>query len=750
MAETSYGWAGQIARINLSSGDIAEESDVEMQKDFIGGMGFANKIMYDEVAPGVDWMDEENKIVFAVGPLTGAGVPLAGRSTWASLSTFTTDHLVVDQHCGGQLGATVKFSGHDGFIVEGKAATPSYIFINDDEITIEDASALWGKGTRETTEALCKKHGAECCVAAIGPAGENQLPYACVLNTRSHSAGAGLGAVFGSKNLKAVVVKGTKAVNVADPQMVADLSDYMIAQVLGSNNNHVVPSTQQSWAEYYDKGSRWTAKKGLYWAAAEGGPIETGEPKPFEPNTMGYRCMKSTKDLGPAAEKYTVKMAGCHGCPVRCYAQVHVPYVQEKTGYESAGNTCVPNFPFSAYMQPIMKANGIFEEDGKTLTDMSVNYNMLISATVDDLGLWCNYAQLYRDIAWTYKQGILAEKVPAEQMAEYNFDGIMAGTDPSGFVKMLVDIASNDTENKPISWLGHGPLTWCKEWNHQEWFDTTASCLINYRGWPVHHAIECFGQVGGLYNMMFNRDDMIHSAVNFQGCGLPIDLKKKMAKEMWGGEDAVDPDKNYTPINEHKIEFAWWSIVTDVLHDSLVLCNWVWPMAMAPAKERSYRGDLDLEAQFYTAVTGQEVTIDDLYKAGERIMTLQRANTVRGMKNKDGKMGCNDFRKVHDVITEWPFTKDPDIQPFTAGTDKMDREDWDKSLTMLYKRFGWDEKLGCPTKECLTDLGLDSVAEDLEKLGLLTEGGESYDKRTRKYDHILEKYCGDNPALSAK
>ena len=748
MAETTYGWAGQIARINLSSGDIAEESDADLQKDFIGGMGFANKIMYDEVGPDVDWSDEKNKIVLAVGPLTGSGVPLAGRSTWASLSTYTEDHLVVDQHCGGQLGAMLKFSGHDGMIVEGRAATPVYIFINDDKVTIEDASALWGKGTRETTEALCKKHGAECCVAAIGPAGENQLPYACVINTRSHSAGAGLGAVFGNKNLKAVVVKGTKGVNVADPQMVADLSDYMIAQVLGSNNNHVVPSTQQSWAEYYDKGSRWTAKKGLYWAAAEGGPIETGEPKPFELNTMGYRCMKSTKDMGPAAEKYTVKMAGCHGCPVRCYTQVHVPKVQEITGYEATGNTCVPNFPFSVYMQPIMKADHIKDDAGKG-TDTSVLYDQVISATVDDLGLWCNYAQLWRDIAWTYTKGILAEHVPAEQMAEYNFDAIMHDGNPESFIKILTDIASNDVENKPIALLGHGPLVWCKEWNQQDWFDTETSCLINYRGWPVHHAIETFAQVGGLYNMWFNRDDMIHSAVNFQGCGLPIELKKKMAKEMWGGEDAVDPDMNYTPINEHKIEFAWWSIVTDVLHDSLVLCNWVWPMAMAPAKERSYRGDLDLEAQFFTAVTGQEITIDELYKAGERIMTLQRCNTVRGMKDKDGKTGCNDMRNVHDTITEWPFTTGPGIDAFTPGTKKMEKNDWDKSLKMMYKRWGYDEKLGCPTRQCLEDLGLDDVAEDLDKLGLLVDGGEPYEKRTRKYEHILEKYCGDNPALAA-
>ena len=746
MADITYGWAGWIARVNLSTGDITEESDAELQKDYIGGMGFANKIMYDEVPAGTDWMDEENKAVLAVGPLTGSGVPLGGRSTWATLSTFSTDHLVVDCHCGGQLGAKLKYSGHDGLIIEGKADKPVYILIDDDKISIEDASAVWGKGTRETTEALSKKHGLDCCVAAIGPAGENLLPYACVINTRSHSAGAGLGAVLGSKKVKAVVVRGTKAVNVADPQMVADLSDYMIAQVIGSNNNHVVPSTQQSWAEYYDKGSRWTSKKGLYWAAAEGGPIETGEPKPFEPNTMGYRCMKSTKDLGPEAEKYTVKMAGCHGCPVRCYAQVKHPTVLEKTGYESMGNTCVPNFPFSAYMDGMMKVPGTKTESG-ALTEQSVVYNLLIQATVDDLGLWCNYAQLYRDIAHTYVSGIL-ERELGDQFADYGFDKIMAG-DGTPFIKILSDIASNDTENKPIAWLGHGPIVWCEKWDDMDWFDTATSCLINYRGWPVHHAIECFGQVGGLYNMMFNRDDMIHSAVNFQGCGLPIELKKKMAKEMWGSEDAVDPDKNYTPINEGKVEFAWWSLITDVLHDCLTLCNWVWPMAMAPAKERSYRGDLDLEAQFYTAVTGQEVTIDDLYKAAERVLTLQRAYSSLGMRDKDGKMGCKDFRNVHDTITEWVFTKDPDIEPFTAGTDKMDRKDWKKSLTMLYKRFGWDEELGCPTKQCLEDLGLDDVAEALDKEGLLGKGGAKYEDRTRTYDRILEKYCGDNPALSA-
>ena len=118
------------------------------------------------------------------------------------------------------------------------------------------------------------------------------------------------------------------------------------------------------------------------------------------------------------------------------------------------------------------------------------------------------------------------------------------------------------------------------------------------------------------------------------------------------------------------------------------------------------------------------------------------------MKNADGEMGCNDFRNVHDTITEWVFTKDPEIEAFTAGTDKMDRDDWQTALTMMYERFGWDSELGCPTKECLTDLGLDDVAADLEELGLLTEGGKSYDERTRTYAGVLSEYCGDNPALA--
>ena len=710
--EKSYGWAGKILRVNLTTGAITTES-TDPYKHLIGGMGLANKVMYDEVPAGTDPLSEASKVVFAVGPLTASGTPLAGRTSISHLSTFTKDHLVVDSHFGGMFGAKLKLSGHDALIVEGMSDHPVYISIKDDDVQIKDASFVWGQGIRNTTELLNRKEGVKACVAAIGPAGENLLPQANIINSRNHSAGAGVGAILGSKKCKAIVVEGNGSVNVADPQTVAELSDYMLREIIGSNNNHVVPSTQQEWAEYYDKGSRWTARKGLYWALAEGDPIETGEPKPGELNTVGYRCMKSTKDLGAAAEKYTIKMDGCHGCPIHCSSDLGVDATTENTGFKSTGNTCAANFPVSVYMEPFLNM-GLKNEDK---ADLSVVWDTTTLNTMDDMGVWCNYAQLYRDIAYCHVNGVFKRVLPESEYNAIHWEKFNADVcDPTVMIEIINMIARNDNE---LSYLGHGALVWTERWNEKGWFDNAKSTLINYRGWPVHHAIECFGQVGAVYNMMFNRDDMIHSAVNFQGCGLPLEIKQQIAEEVWGSADAITADKNYTPMNEYKANFAWWSIVTDVLHDSLTLCNWVWPMTMSPTKSRNYRGDLDLEAKFYTAVTGEEVTTDELYHRAAAVMTLQRANTVRGMVGPDGKMGCNDMRNVHDVITNWVFDKDPDKKAFTEGTDKMDREDFQTALTMVYECFGWDSEKGCPTADCLDSYGLSDVKEELQSLNLL-------------------------------
>ena len=218
--------------------------------------------------------------------------------------------------------------------------------------------------------------------------------------------------------------------------------------------------------------------------------------------------------------------------------------------------------------------------------------------------------------------------------------------------------------------------------------------------------------MGAITNCMFNRDCMAHTHINFIGSGLPLKLQREVAGELFGSQDAYDETKNYTPINAAKIKYAKWTLLKVCLHNAVTLCNWVWPMTVSPLKSRNYRGDLDLEAKFFQAVTGDETTQASLDLAAERIFTLHRAYTVKLMQTKD-------MRNEHDLICSWVFDKDPKIPVFTEGTDKMDREDMRQSLTMFYQEMGWDPELGCPTRETLNRLGLEDVAADLAAQDLL-------------------------------
>ncbi len=696
--DISYGWAGKILRVNLTTHSITSEP-TEPYKAYIGGMGIANKIMYDEVPAGTDPFSPENKIIFAVGPLTASGVPLAGRTTISTLSCFTRGHLVVDAHCGGMLGARIKQAGWDAIIIEGASESPCYIMVRDDKVEIKDATSVWGLGTRAATEGINRIEGEKACVASIGPAGENLLPYSCIMNSRDHCAGAGTGAIMGSKKCKALVIEGNGGVNVADPQAVADLSDYMIREIIGGNNNWCQPSTPQEWAEYYDEGSRWTSHKGNLWGAAEGGPIDTGEPKPGELNTVGYRTMTSTRLWKDVASNVTIKANGCHSCPLHCHFDVSIDKLAEYGIDKTSGSTCGPDAAWKK-MNSILKIEQSKED--------AMIWNAMTNVLIDDLGLWCNYMQLYRDLGYCIKNGIFEKNLPPEEYNAIDWDKLNRN-DPTFLTDLFTMLAKNDSE---LAYVAHGPIVWCERWGEEEWFDNEKSHIISRLGFPDHHGADDIGQVGAAYGLIFNRDCMVHSGSNFTRQGFPRELLMELSEEMWGDPVSFDPEANLQPITEGKAHFAWWACITDVLHDSLTLCNWVWPMTCSPDRRRNYRGDLDLEAKFFKAVTGEEVTTEELYQAGSKIMTLQRANTVRGM-------GTTDMRGEHDQITEWSFTMDPDTEPFTEGTYKLEKEDFYKTMTLFYKQFGWDEELGCPTRKCLEEHDMNDVLEELDQLNLL-------------------------------
>jgi len=565
----SYGWAGKVLRVNLTTGRITVVG-TNKYKDFIGGMGIGYKVMFDEVPVGTKPYDEANKIVFGVGPLTGTGAPCSSRTNITSLLPSNPYHAVSDSHMGGNFAAVLKYAGYDAIIIEGKSNKPVWLNIEDDKVTLESASGIWGKGIYESTAIINSLAGKEAVVAAIGQAGENMVNLSVIMNGGSHSAG-GHGGVMGSKNLKAISVKGTGSVKVhANGMQLQKLNRYMMEEIIGANNNHVVPSTPQPWAEHHHARSRWTAREGLEWGAAEP-PINTGDCAVGDVKRVGYRTMKATFDLGAIAEKYTVKMGGCQSCPIRCMSNLKLPQLKKYGVSENVSNTCVG---YSGPRGVMIKGTKDQFEEG----DANMIASGLGSQLTDDYGVWCNYGQIGRDFRYTYNKGILKKVLPKEEYDSINWQLLEDGNP-----EFLKDFYRRITfKIGELSILGEGAYWIAKKWNlPEEYWNDNSVGLWSPLGFPKHHSSETAGQVGALISCMFNRDAQCHTHVNLTGSGLPISIQKEVTAEMFGSGDALDAASNYTPMNEYKAKFAKWSIIRNCLHDSLTLCNWMWPMMVS-------------------------------------------------------------------------------------------------------------------------------------------------------------------------
>lgn len=205
--KTSYN--EKLLRINLTTNEIkVEPLNLEIAKKFIGARGLGSKILLDEIDPSVDPLSSKNKLVIMTGPVTGASVPTGGRYVVVTKSPLTG--MIACSNSGGEWGAKLKYSGFDGIIIEGKSSTPKYLYINDDKVEILNAHHVWGKTSIETDIFLKEKYP-QASVLNIGPGGENLSLMAAIINDTDRAAGrSGVGAVMGSKNLKAIVVNSSK------------------------------------------------------------------------------------------------------------------------------------------------------------------------------------------------------------------------------------------------------------------------------------------------------------------------------------------------------------------------------------------------------------------------------------------------------------------------------------------------------------------------------------------------------------
>jgi len=212
-----FGWNGKILRIDLSSSEVDIETlSKEVRKKYIGGMGLGAKIMWDEIAPETDPLEAKNKLIFLPGPLTGTLAPTSGRMEVCTKAPGIFPYSCTRSGIGGSIGAEIKYAGYDGIIVQGKAEKPVILLINDKKVEIKDATDLWGKDTFVTQKMIMEKYGSEYKIVCIGPAGENLVNFSAIMSETGHSAAkAGMGAVMGSKKLKAIAVKGSNGVKVA-------------------------------------------------------------------------------------------------------------------------------------------------------------------------------------------------------------------------------------------------------------------------------------------------------------------------------------------------------------------------------------------------------------------------------------------------------------------------------------------------------------------------------------------------------
>jgi aldehyde:ferredoxin oxidoreductase len=213
-------WAGKILRVNLTAGTVkAEPLNMDWARAYLGSRGLATKYIVEEVDPKVDPLSAANKLIWATGPLTGTMASTGGRYTVVTKGPLTG--AIACSNSGGYWGAELKMAGWDMVIFEGKSAKPVYLFIEDDKAELRDAAHLWGQSVWHTEATIKKQHQDPLIrVSSIGKAGENQVLFAAVVNDLHRAAGrSGVGAVMGSKNLKAIAVRGTKGVgNIADPK----------------------------------------------------------------------------------------------------------------------------------------------------------------------------------------------------------------------------------------------------------------------------------------------------------------------------------------------------------------------------------------------------------------------------------------------------------------------------------------------------------------------------------------------------
>ena len=307
------GWHGRILRINLNQEKISiEEIDSQTAAAFIGGRGWAIKYLYDEMDPMVNPLSPNNMLIFATGPLTATPAPTGNRYMVVTKSPLT--EALTNSNSGGFFPTEMKRTGYDMFIFEGRAESPVYVWINENHVEIRSADHVWGKTVPETEDILIAETDPRAKVASIGPAGENLVKVASIMNDKHRAAGrSGVGAVMGSKNLKAIVVRGLLDPSFAYPGEMRDFSKQI---------NREVGDDVKKGSSLREYGTAYV-------------PPVTNEMGILPTRNFQTGVFEGVENINGHAlkEKYLIRAKPCYRCPIACGRETDI----NGSEYEGSG-----------------------------------------------------------------------------------------------------------------------------------------------------------------------------------------------------------------------------------------------------------------------------------------------------------------------------------------------------------------------------------------------------------------------------
>ncbi|WP_432665475.1 aldehyde ferredoxin oxidoreductase family protein [Wukongibacter baidiensis] len=595
-----YGYAGKFLDINLTSLEVKElKLDGELLNKYISGVGISTKLIYDNIEPDTDPLGPQNVLCFAVGVFVGTNVPTACRTEASAKSPLTG--LIGTSNSGNFWGSELKYAGYDGMILRGRSETPVYISISNDDVKILPADSLWGKDSWDTIDHIRKEfHDNEIQIATIGQAGENLCRFASIQNGPHDAWGrTGLGAVMGSKNLKAIAVRGTNGIKVFDKKEFLE----------SVKECYKVIYESPFYGPFSKYGTMLATAPYFKFGALPGRNFQTG----IIQNWMETRSYK-------LVDKYSNRGIACISCPISCAHWVEVeegPYSglkvkdMEVTPVIGFGAGCdINNIPAAAKLCEVCQRYGVDMISASSTIAFAMELYQRGILTEEQIGFSLHWGD--EEASFKLLELIMRREGIGDILAEgtKRAGEKISGADYYAMHVKGLEIPMADARGRWSTWT-FGNLTNIRGGDHLRNRNPVENLRYNLN--TVEYKTEKFGFPDKVYN--------------------ELDMPEEVKKQIFNDKDRdVDIPK-----------MSKWSEDLISVYNTVGICirppilNTVGP---------------SLIARLYTSLTGIKMTPDEIMKVGERIWNLQKLFNLREGEVKEDSVYPERF--YDEVLPEGP------------------------------------------------------------------------------------------------